>query len=318
MTDGTETPETDPASQPIVDEAGTVVGDVEGAPEPTEVDPAIASDKPLQKALASLPDEVRESLSGLPAEKLAQLRPFLLRGSDYHQKRQKESEELRTAKRVADEAKQKAIWWDAAVSDPERAVRLFQANIGEGNGADPTPQPVDPLELFNETDPEAFRRKWDAHERSREAALLEKVRREMGNQPVLKERALETRLSALRSDLGVSQEVWNGALQSVDTHLRGRGVNYLDVSPDSLAFLVELAIDRKSADPAAESPVTTSPPTGAQAASVLGSGASSKTKVTPAWEREKREPTFAERLAVTLRQSGFKDIDALRRNYQYP
>lgn len=317
MTDGTETPDGTEASQPIVDVAPVDVGDVEGAPEPTEGHPGIEQDKPLQKALASLPDEVREDLSGLPAEALARLRPFLLRGSDYHQKRQRESEELRTAKRIADEAKQKALWWDSAVSDPERAVRLFQANAG-GRGVDPTPQPVDPLELFNETDPAKFKEKWEAHEKARESAILQQVRKELGNQPALKERTIETRLAALRSELSVDQSAWNNALQTVATHLESKGVNYLDVAPDSLAFLVELAIDRKSADPAAEMPVTTLPPTGAQAASILGSGATAKTKVVPAWEREKRAPTFAERLAVTLRTQGIKDIDALRRGYAMP
>lgn len=315
MTDGTETPDAVDLTQPSEDVGLAGIGDVEGAPEPTGVDPAIEQDKPLQKALMSLPDEVREDLANLPAESLTRLRPYLLRGSDYHSKRQKESEELRAAKRVADDARQKAAWWDAAVADPQRAVRLFQANAGEG-GVDDTPKPVDPLDLFNETDPEAFKRKWESHERAREEAILRRVRDEVGNQPANKERALETRLGKLRSELSPDQSAWENALRSVDSHLQSKGVSYLDVSPDMVAFLVELAIDRKSQDPAEELPAKPSPPTGAQAASILGSGATAKPPVRS--KGQFKDTTFAERLAVTLRASGLKDNDALRRNYSMP
>lgn len=315
MSDGTEALETAADTQPVGDGQVEGLEQAEGATDAPQqgVEPAMPDylEPKLREALGKLPEDQREAFLRL-GDDLPLAREVILKGVDYHAKRQKESAELREIKARMAEFEQDAQYWRAAQADPARAAQMFMAASGhQPQQAQETPaqKAVDLEDLLMETDPDRLRELKTQYEQGLESRLLEKLRSEMSNTPQARDSALRQRFSQIQQRSGLADGQMKAVLEAAQAELDARGMSYTDLDPNAFELLLAPSIRLAKLQSAPQSnglnPTALS---GSQAASLRGSGPSNSRPVT---RKPGAEASTEERLAWTMKARGLSSLQEL-------
>lgn len=315
MSDGTEALDGTQEAQPPMEASEQAVEQVEGAaddPQPSQGEVAVPSylDDKLREALGKLPEDQREAFLRL-GDSLPDAREIILKGVDYHAKRQKESKELRELREALDQAKQDATYWQQAQADPMRAAQLFAAAAGQQlpNAQEaPKEQPPEVTldDVLMEADPDKMRELRQQYEAGLERRMLQKVEGMLQNTPQAKDTALRQKFQQLRQSADLSDQQWNTVLSAADAELQARGVRHTDLDPTALELVLAPMIRLVRSQTTQSADLNPNVFSGSQATSLRSAGTSSSR---PAVKRPSADAPIEERLAWTLKSQGLRELE---------
>lgn len=252
MTDGTEALSGANPAQPAAPDAGVpAVEQAEGASAVTKDAGAEAWTAPegmeehLGVALGKLPSEQREVFLALDDSGLSNVRDLVLKGVDYTQKRQKESQELRDLKAKMEQMQVSAAAWAEAQADPATAAKMFQAYANRGVDPAEAKPPVNFNDIWDAQNPEDARKLAQDWADGIKTEIRQSVQKEQAESPYARQQAAAQAVTQIRQSAasGLDDAAWGRVLQGAQETLNREGVDYASLSPQQLRLVLSPGID---------------------------------------------------------------------------